>query len=169
VLGQREKAADLLRLAWRNYTLPPYHLWREYSHYNFGMYITHAVRTTFNVFLSIFLVSVPSLSWQSVFPKPFQNPIMHTGCSLIQGSMLTTLYSMLGVSTTTGTGGAGLAAASAAAGSAAPDPTAAWINRNASLPAGWDAFKIERLWLGGIAYEATGVHGERMVLKPLDD
>ena len=42
VLGDRAKAADLMRLAWRNYTLPPYHMMREYSHYNFGMYITHA-------------------------------------------------------------------------------------------------------------------------------
>lgn len=39
LFGQRKKAADLLRLAWFNYTLPPYHMMREYSHYNFGMYI----------------------------------------------------------------------------------------------------------------------------------
>jgi hypothetical protein len=70
VLGQREKAADLLRLAWRNYTLPPYHLWREYSHYNFGMYITHAVRTTFNFVLSIFLMPVLAKCLSQTFSKP---------------------------------------------------------------------------------------------------
>ena len=34
--GDRTKAAALLRLAYQNYTLPPYHLLREYSGYNFG-------------------------------------------------------------------------------------------------------------------------------------
>jgi hypothetical protein len=41
VAGDRDKARTLLRLLRTNYTLPPFDIMREYSHYNFGMYITH--------------------------------------------------------------------------------------------------------------------------------
>ena len=43
--GNRKKALRLLRRAQQNYTLLPYHLLREYSSYNFGMYMTHAGRS----------------------------------------------------------------------------------------------------------------------------
>ena len=38
--GERAKAADLMRLLRRNYTLPPFQILKEYSGYNFGMYMT---------------------------------------------------------------------------------------------------------------------------------
>jgi hypothetical protein len=49
-LGDRDKAADLLGLLRRNYTLPPYDIMREYSHYNFGMYITHLGSTLTTIY-----------------------------------------------------------------------------------------------------------------------
>lgn len=73
------------------------------------------------------------------------------------GSLLSTLYSMLGIST---------------AGHASRKGTGSnhdqWLTGNITLPAGWDSVTIDRIFLGGIPYVATGVHGSRLAVKQLE-
>ena len=67
------------------------------------------------------------------------------------GSMLTTVYSMLGISTQ------GVQPSA----SVAPQ-----FVRNVSLPAGWETVSIERLYFGGRAFSAEGAHGGALRLLP---
>ena len=69
------------------------------------------------------------------------------------GSMLTTVYSMLGISTQ------GVQPSASAA-------TAPQFSRNVSLPAGWETVSIERLYFGGRAFSAEGAHGGALRLVP---
>jgi hypothetical protein len=39
---------------------------------------------------------------------------------------------------------------------------------NLTLPAGWESVKIERIFLGGVPYAASGEHGSRLLLKQLE-
>lgn len=66
------------------------------------------------------------------------------------GSMLSTLYGMLGLTHVSDT-----------------KVAAALGNRSLSLPEGWDKVAIEQVWLGGLPYRASGVHGGRLELQPL--
>lgn len=65
------------------------------------------------------------------------------------GSFLSTLYAL-----------AGLQAKMNA-------PAEAWLVRNATLPAGWDALSFGRVELGGAAYRLEVAHGARGRLQKL--
>ena len=75
------------------------------------------------------------------------------------GSMLSTVYSMLGIST---------AGTSQRNGTGSNRGGAEWLIGNLSLPEGWEQATIERVFLGGVPYVASGVHGSRLTLKELE-
>ena len=75
------------------------------------------------------------------------------------GSMLSTVYSMLGISTA-GNGQRNVTGSNRG--------RAEWLIGNLSLPEGWERVTIERVFLGGVPYAASGVHGSRLNLKELE-
>ena len=143
LLGQREKAAALLRLAYDNYTLPPWHLLRESRRLSSAIAMALCwQRFRLSTASGVLVARTGEYSGYN-----FGMYITHAG------SMLTTIYSMLGISTQ------GVQPSFSAS-------TAPQFVRNVSLPAGWETVSIERLYFGGRVFSAEGAHGGALRLLP---